>query len=249
MTLFINNPTPIAAPSLGTIAPDDISYFSEFERDAAGHWIFDRDEKSLNDLGSGVTLAAQGIAPVFRPKYLTLSSAKGNALLTPFTEIVNQVDTMWAVVRNTSPIAFQPFMGSIAESGGANTGSSLFMNFDSDVYSWAQGVYNVSLLSRTFTPGSWMFMCYTRNFVTPTSAAVLIGGQADVTIGPPAGTPYRPTAGNIGMGNPYYTPGGVGTYDFAEFGVINAAYSATQRVDLFARSVARMAKRGITVVT
>lgn len=251
MDKFGFNQLPVVSSRAGpTIPSDNVSYLVDTERGADAHWIFDKgDADGLNSLIGEHVLAPQGNLPSYDSNFLTLQSTpKGNALLTPFSESTDEISTMWCVMRQPVATAgLQIAMGTLANSVTTNDGSSPWVA-SQNVQVNSMGAGNINALL-SVPENEWVVMIYSRNYINGSGERIVsIGGQApNVSAGILPG-PYRPSGGNIALGNGYYNGAAVGAIQYAEFGMyLGEQLDVQGHVALAARVRQRMADRGITL--
>lgn len=243
--------------SLPVIPQTDIESFVSWEIDSYDHWIFDKGNSAgLTGLAQSKVLSLQGSAPAYSSNYLSLPGTSGNALLTDLTEVANQADTIFIVLR--SPATFSGFhfpFGTLSTGTGNAFGGSPYLNSTTNAY--PRAVYanyrgtNVpgTAITTLDAAAQWYFLCASRDFNSATKTfRLLVGGKGlfSYTV---TGT-YTPAAGRfIALGNGYYTTGtATALLNIAEFGVFNRVLSDAELNNLYSRRKNAAAARGITVV-
>lgn len=241
--LFTRLPITVSDTSLPVIPSSDIELLMPYADDAYEHWLFDRgDATNLVGRVNERSLALQGAAPVYHETYLTLPSAAGGALLTGRPDTVDAFDTMCAVVRMGGPAGIKAPLGTL----GATTGAGIFLSSAAHgMYSTLRPSVGSLLIASPAELDIWYFIAMSRDLATATRKVThLVGGFSMIEAAP---TSYLAAAGNIAVGNAYYTTGSAGTIDVGEFIYFDRAVAASELLDIYAESKVRMAARGIAV--
>ena len=251
MTLFTRLPVVYTgSESLPTVSVADVTYLSEYEENAAEHWVFDKGNSSnLVGVVNGLLLTAQSDAPTHSSNFLSISTAVGKALLSTISEQTDGKITVWAVSKLTTVTGNpQPVFGNFNNSGGGFMDSNTLNGSTVDKKAYLRGTTNANPLTIANTANNiWTFSAISmdmssvnkllKSLVTPTD-------YNEITL---TGT-YVIGGTNIGIGNSYYSSAATATLSVAEFGIINSAYTIPELVILYNRAKARMALRGISVL-
>lgn len=199
---------------------------------------------SFGGPGSGAAATAvRGDNPTESDAYVTTtggSSPKADGLLTDIAHATNQ--TLWAVVKYKT--SSHLIMGNLTDNGYA-LGQSFYRDGASNYMNQRPGSGTVAVTMPSLAVGDWYFVTY--SMAIGGTRRVFVGGNADsVTDTPNVGLSALP----IGLGNATYpaTTLSANGVDVAEFGIFNAVKSDAEMKDLYTRSKARMAARGISVL-
>lgn len=248
--LFTMLPFSVPNPALPVIPSADFERLGpNLEYDAYGHWLLGDSSASLADVVNGRALTVQSDGVTYPDAtYLSMNGAQGKGILTDVEETADIADTIAMVVRRTTG-SLGMFFGTLSPSSETPTnGSSPFFSSGDSVWTRTNGMNSGANTGRTAAMNEWLFIATTRDFAAPSRPnKVLVGGQAiyertDSGTFQPAPSPRK-----IAIGSAYYNSG-TNTMDVAEFIYFNRAMSAFEMAELYARSKARMAERGITVV-
>lgn len=244
MNLFTRLPISVDDPTLPVLDFADVQYLVEYEPEAYGHWIFDKgDSSALASVSSDKVLTQQG-ASIYSDKFLSMSNSAGNALVTDIADKANPADTYCMVVRNPNITTARMLLGIMAAESGKGWG--LFVGPSGTLHSrhYTGSDYDSTVPCAL---NAWMFVAIARN--QPGSTRIhYVGGQAPVT---QAAGLYTPTAADVPvrLGNGYYSSStNSAAIDYAEFIAFDTALGIADLDVLYARTKARMAARGITVI-
>lgn len=250
--IFTMLPIGVPNPALPVIPSASYRLLDPYERGAYGHWVFGGSASSLIDKVNGRSLTVQSDGVSYPDaSFLSMSGAQGKALLTDAEETATSADTMAIVLRRTggSGALGVPF-GTLSPSTPTPTsGFSPFFAASESVWTRANGMNTGGNAGLTAPMNQWLFIATTRDFSAASRPnSLLVGGQAiysrtDSGTFAPAASPRK-----ISIGSAYYNSSALAAFDVAEFIYIRRAMTSTELADLYARSKARMATRGITVV-
>ena len=249
--LFTMLPFSVNNNTLPVIDSADIERLGvPLELDAYGHWLFGSTSESLDDRIAGRTLTPQNGGVTYPSRsYLNMDMGYQKGILSDFGEISAQTDTIAAVIRLDSSLAsLRAVFGSIGDSG-IEGGGSVFISSGSTYYINNRG--NTITANQDTGIGistDWVFVAMARDFASVTKrTSFLVGGQPLYEIAD--GGSYVPTSGFIGLGNPYLSTASSVTHDMnvAEFLIFDRAMTGAELAELYVRSKARMASRGIVV--
>ena len=250
MTLFTRLPISVAA-SLPILSESDIAYFSGLEDSAYEHWIFDKGGVGgLTGRVKGKVLTVQSDAPTYAANSLAMMGSVGKGLLTDLIDAAGAKRTVFAVVQDTiAGTSIKVPFGTL-DTTGAGTGGLPFFSGTvptRGVFTTYKGLTNSANSGAVISNATWHFLAISLDAASASkSVTTLVGGQA-VNVATSAG-PYAHSGRAIALGNGYYLTGHASLMNFAEFGVYDRALTAADLAAVYARSKARMAARGITVV-
>lgn len=248
--LFTRLNTTYSGYDLPTVDRNDIVYFSELEENAVDHWIFDKGTSAgLIGRVNGLSLTAQSTAPTYESNAVLVDGTVGKALLSNVSETGSDKITVFCVTKSGSVAGNpQPLIGNFNNSGGGFMLSDTLNTGDLDKKIYMRGTTNANPSTvGAVAPDIWTFAAITIN---TTGASKLVKALVNASIKQEltvTGT-YVTGAQAIGLGNGFYTSASVITKRYAEFGIIKDFYTLAQLEDLYNRSKARMALRGITLL-
>lgn len=249
MHLFTRLPISVSGP-LPVIPDADITYLTGYEPDSYDHWVFDSGSaNSLVGLNRQRPLTAQAPgAIVYSDRYLTLSSAVGNGLMSGLEDVAQAKYTMCAVVREPAPqgTGVKTIFGTYAAANNQTVLSVASPN--RKAYVNYSGLPQAAM-EPVVAAGTWYFVATSLDFGPGTSSAhslkSMVGGSSPVSL---AGTgAHTPSGLKLTLGNGWYGAGAAGTLQFAEFILYDRALSAAELQAVYVRSKGRMAASGITV--
>lgn len=231
-----------------TFAATTAAAASDAEAGAAGHWFFGSDNTAMADLTSGQTLTTMALAPTHSAGYLTLGDDGGatiNGLQTPIDDPAAL--TYCAVVRVGSadiPAMVGPTFG---ESSGEGfyfhtlSGGTLKAN------SRSGGKLGNANVESPFEQDVWMFVALAADGTNTTLALSADGANGHNVVTKAAGRAQ--SSNKVALGNAYYDAhqSFAGGIDVAELIVFDAYRTQSEIEAIYARSVARLAARGIVV--
>lgn len=245
---------PISVPNtaLPVIPNADIDRLYPYELDAYGHWVFGASSSSLTDKVNSRSLTVQSDGVTYpSTAFLSMSGAQGKGLLTDVEETANIADTIAVVLRRTggSGTLGVPF-GTLSPSTPTPTsGFSPFFSSGESVWTRANGLNGGINTGLTAPMSQWLFIATTRDFASASLPnKVLVGGQSIYERTETGTYAPAPSPRKIALGSAYFTADATNEFDVAEFIYFDRAMSATELADLYSRSKARMADRGISVV-
>lgn len=249
--IFTMLPFSVSNAALPVIPGADIERLYPYEADAYGHWLFGGSSASLTDQVNGRSLTVQSDGVSYPDAaYLSMSGAQGKGILTDIEETATIADTIAIVVRRTVSGPIGMIFGSLSPSTDTPTsGFSPFFSPGDSIWVRANGLNTSSNTGLTDAQDTWHFIATSRDFaVASHPSKVLVGGQAIYERTDASGTfEPAPPPRKIAIGSAYYNASNL-TMDVAEFMYFDRAMSAAELTDLYARSKARQAARGVTVV-
>ncbi|WP_292065989.1 hypothetical protein [Brevundimonas sp. UBA7664] len=238
--------------TLPIVPESDLQRLYPYEAAAYEHWILGGSADSLIGRVNGRSLTPQSNGITYPSEdYLSMLGTQGKALLTDMEESITHTDTIVAVLRRTggSPAACVPF-GTLSPSADApTTGCSPFFSTADVIWNRANGLNTGVSTGKTAPEDVWLFIAMARSITAlGMTIRLLVGGQT-LHQEAPAGT-YRPAASpkKIALGSAYFNSNASAAQDVAEFLLFDQALSASALAALYARTKARCADRGITVV-
>lgn len=245
MNLFTRLPIVVNDPTLPVIPFADVQPLGDYEDEAYGHWIFGGDAgASLASRVGNKTLTQQG-ASTYSGNYLSMSNAAGNALVTDIADTANPTDTWCMVIRNAVFSTQRTLWGN--EAAEASKGCGLRIGLPSGTLQSRHNTGSNYDSGIDASATGWQFVALSRN--QPGGSRIhYVGGKAPVT---QAAAVYTPTVAGVPLrfGNGFYTSStNPAAIDWAEAIVFPFALTAADLDVVYARSKARLAKRGITVL-
>lgn len=255
MSLFTRLPVTISNQTLPLVSEADVQYLVDYEPTSYDHWIFDKGGVAgLTGRNQGKLLTPQSDAPAYSGAHLTLNTASGKALLTDLEDSAAPQDTICAIFRPQVSAGMHFPFGCLGETGNNTGGGPYLQGTEPSRNIFLTYRINVASAVNTGVPvagGNWYFLAVSRNFAAGAGAkalTMLLGGQSPYVLSNSLLYGRAASPRKQALGNPYYAAAGAGSMDFAEFVVFNKALSAAELAAVYARSKARMAARGITVV-
>lgn len=248
VTVTASNPAGSASQTFTwTIAEAAGSPSPDVEAGAAGHWFFGSDFPTYADQVSGQLLTE--ILPgavTNNAASLTISNGSGSAtakrgLASP---LMQQAEQTVCMVVSPEP-GNRILGGNLSTSDGAG-----FFMFGTKLQSNARGEPHNNVLLEDPVPQTAPFV-FLAHSISATEDWVLFRGDPSAPVtstGAPLAAPI-PSGDPLGVGNTVYTSGSFvigGSY--AELIVINAHMTVAEITDVYNRSKARLAARGITVL-
>lgn len=223
---------PYAVPSsIGSaIDPSKVTpvLSTNYELDAAGHWLLGGSSASLTDIKSGalLTFAGGATAPVYSSNFVTLSGNAGG-LKSPTADRLDR--TVCVVFKYSASGSFL-----IGGSWSGSTGAVIYQGAASILVAPSPVA-----LTNPAAAGNWVFAAFST--ATNLTRRAKIGGGTVLN-----GSAAHTLHGNVAIGD--QSSGGlVGAADYAEFIVFNRAMTEAEMDAIYARSKVRMAARGLAV--
>ena len=218
---------------------------------AAGHWIFGSNTGgSLTDIISGLTVtSSQSIG--INTNYVQTANVALSGLDSQIAG--NTEQTVCVVVRQIGPAGTNTIRFGNLRTSSEGNGRSVFLGGTSERFNDRSGIGFVDMQNVLDTTNTWMFeaFSYTQTGVTAGGADVLCytNPSTGIETYTGSGTRQNPTH-NIGFGNLWYNDSNFARGSgFAEAIIFNRALTKAELDQVFTRSVARMAARGITLST
>ncbi len=253
MSLFTRLPISVNDPSLPIIPSGDIDTLGvSYELDSYDHWVFNTgDVGGLVGLNKQRALTPQASVAAYAATYLSLSTTMGNALLSDLDEVALGKYTLCTIVREPSPqpTGIKPLFGTVVASPAANNLTFLSGSGAARKVFASYSGFTSSLDTTAAIAGDvWYFVASSLDFKADSSHTMktLVGGTAPLEA---AGIGAHLASGRKwALGNGWYATGAAGTYQYAEFILYDRALTTDELQAVYARSKARMALQGITVV-
>ncbi|MEP5760247.1 MAG: fibronectin type III domain-containing protein [Litoreibacter sp.] len=216
---------------------------SDIESDALGHWLLGDDNSSDQDLLSGQALTPNGAAPMRMPGYLTITGA-GNGLLTAISDAPDI--TFCAVIRRPSGAGPAIIGGTMPSGSSPVEGWSPFMSEPEMLRMRNKGGTESVTLDDAAPVDQFYFLAMS---LSASGAHVYFrGGNLGNVVD--SGNAGRGTVRNVNvaLGDVYFNNSSWdGDVDCAELIVWHSAKTESELNDIFLRSKARLAARGIAV--
>lgn len=241
-TLFTILPITVNDPSLSVIDWADTAPLVDYEVTAFDHWIFDNGPASLTGLKEGTVLTPQTTAPTYGADSIIISSDYQKGLLSTKADAaeLTSIVVLKRPAQVTSGVhllygnmSATGFDGSCAFNGATDT---LFGRVKPSSASASRALTNPAI-------GSYIFTALSEKVGIDT--ILYVGGYAIATTPNAAKTL---SAVNQGLGNLAYSTGlSAKTMEIAEYILFDTALTEAQLNAVYARSKARLLKRGITV--
>lgn len=247
--IFTMLPISVNNSSLPVIPTADIERLYPYEVAAYGHWYLGGSAASLTDRVNGRALTLQSDGVTYpNAAYLSMNGAQGKDILTDVEETATIADTIAMVVRRTSGSLAMVFGTLSASTDTPVNGFSPFFSSGDSVWTRANGM-NTGINTGLIAPSSqWLFIATSRDFAAASRPnKLLVGGSAIYERTDSGDFEPAPSPRKIAIGSAYYNVG-ANTMDVAEFIYFNRAMTAAELANVYARSKARMASVGITVV-
>jgi hypothetical protein len=242
--IFTMLPFSVPNPTLPKISEFDIERFDYYEKGAFDHWLLGASAQSLVGRLNGTALTPQSTVS-YGAAFAQIGQATGTGLLSTLDDAAVTNDTVCMVARLSAGVGSNTAMllGNI----GPTEGYALFVGATGFL---ANSRLTPTLAATTVTAGTlttYRFIAMSRTQeVNSGEFRVFISGVGSFTV-TRAGT-YSPSAAKIGLGNVASTaPAAAVTTNIAEAIIYSRALTLSEISDVYARSVDRMAIRGITV--
>lgn len=242
--LFTVLPIAVSNPDLPVIPSGDVEYLSDLEMSSADHWIFGNNSQSLTGMVSGTSLTEMdpGSPPTFGGNYVSISSAQNKGLASVFP--ANSAEgTVCAVYRPTDSTGLRSvFAGGAPNPDG--TGFYLFHGTSKDLRGQVAGKTPGQLLPSPAIPvigGQWQFVCMSRRV-----ADTLIGSGSNIQVFAQTGN-YTPSSKPIALGAGAHNVSTDLPIEFAEFIIFDRGLNEAELIEVYERSMSRMAARGIAI--
>lgn len=237
-TIFTRLPIVSGDPTLRRLDPADVEGLNGLEIGAYDHWVFGGSSASLAGAVNGKSLTPQA-TPTYGANYVRINNAVSSALLTDIVDTAMPADCYCMVVRPNTGTASGLLLSTY-------TGTQGFM-----IYKLSNLLYQLhgaapASTTLPVTDAVWRFVAVSRDL--PNQQLIhYVGGSGGVAM---AKTSYVPptTPTPVGLGRNAYASSGGGTLDYAEFAAFDRPMTIADIGVLYARSKARMAKRGISVI-
>lgn len=242
-----------AVPGVPVLNPENLSPVFPVapESEALDHFVFGGDIESLTGLKGLLTLSPANAAPSFSDSSLATVAGGLNGLTSNLPE--PDVYTQCAVIRYQLVDTDRKLVFGTVQ-GGSGDGKGIMLNY--------QESWNFSVLARPNSAATgmpqgavvgaregWIFAALAVDSVA-NKWKVYVGGASQIVEVTPASAYQKSTRG-LALGNAYYTAAAPNTYtrslSAAEMIVFEGYLSNAELADVYARSKARMAERGITV--
>jgi hypothetical protein len=237
-----------AVNAIGTGAASNVASATPAAAGGAGeaaalrHWLFGTDNSTMADLKAGEVLTPVTTAPVQASGYMTMGGQNKGA-----RSAQTDASAMTIIVVARWTAAGAMIVGNVSATAG-DGGIGIYGQTTSDVRMMARPTSDT--LTTAYTLGQWRFLAL--SVANGVSRVDYMGDATAPTVkeSPTIATSFTKSPANalLGVGDcNYNSVSFAAPCDVAEFMIFNAALTLADIQAIYARSVTRLAARGVTV--